>query len=101
MVVSASPQITKNPQYVRAKPGENVVFTCEFTGDPNPSVVWRKNEIPIKDYGRFSIVIQKGYSELSIKNIVFEDAGHYQIVLKTSFGYARGSGIIYMSGKLK
>ncbi len=75
------------------------MFTCSFAGDPEPQVTWAKDDVAIKDGGRFTIVIKKGYTELEIENLQYSDGGTYQIGLANSFGNAWAGAILDMNGE--
>jgi hypothetical protein len=75
------------------------VFTCNFGGDPEPTVTWSKDGMTIKDEGRFMIVIKKGYTELEIEKVQYADAGTYQIALANPNGNAWAEAILDMNGK--
>ena len=81
-----------------AKPGENVVFSCEFQGDPEPSVSWGKDGKAIESGGRIKIVTKPGSSHVEIDSVVKEDAGAYKIVLKNPRGYAWAAAQLVISG---
>lgn len=76
------------------------MFTCSFTGDPEPTVTWKKDDIKIIDEGRFLIIIEEGYSEMEIENLEYSDAGSYQIVLDNSAGSSWADAILDMNGKI-
>ena len=95
-----SPVITKGPEgFQRSKPGETVVFKCDFQGDPEPTVSWSKDGSAVKDGGRISITIEKGHTELKIEKLQYSDAATYQIALANTFGNAWAEAILDMNGK--
>ena len=95
---SARPVITKPPkQFQRSKPGETIVFACNYTGDPEPTPSWSKDGVAIKDEGRFLIHTEKGYSELEVDKLVYSDSGTYQIALSNAYGSAWVGAILDMN----
>jgi len=41
-VVIVKPRIVESPKDIIAKENTNVVFHCRATGDPEPTVIWKK-----------------------------------------------------------
>jgi len=41
-VVAEKPRIVESPKDVIAKEDTNVIFHCRATGDPEPTVIWKK-----------------------------------------------------------
>lgn len=99
MIFVAPPEIIKGPDGEVAKEGETVVFTCEFEGVPEPTVTWTKDDVIIKDEGRFLIVIEKGFTELEIDDIIKADSGDYKVTLNNSAGEALASAQLVITGR--
>ena len=41
-VVAEKPRIVESPKDIIAKENTNVIFYCRATGDPEPTVIWKK-----------------------------------------------------------
>ena len=41
-VVAEKPRIVESPKDVTAKENSDVIFHCRATGDPEPTVIWKK-----------------------------------------------------------
>ena len=97
--IVAPPAIAVAPEGKVAKEGETIVFSCEFDGVPEPTVTWSKDDVVIRDEGRFLVVIEKGYTELEIDQINKNDAGNYMVTLKNSAGTASAWAQLVISGR--
>ena len=97
--IVAPPAIAVAPEGKVAKEGETIVFSCEFDGVPEPTVTWSKDDVAIKDEGRFLVVIEKGYTELEINQINKNDAGNYMVTLENSAGAASAWAQLVISGR--
>jgi len=40
--VAEKPRIVESPKDIIAKENSNVIFHCRATGDPEPTVIWKK-----------------------------------------------------------
>ena len=63
--------------------GENVTFSCLFTGCPNPNVTWFHNDTALTPHGERvkDVIYSHGdvtYSYLTINNVSKEDEGRYR-----------------------
>ena len=91
----APPRVTEAPPGVIGKVGGIAVFPCLFTGSPEPSVTWSKNNAVLESGGRFRIVIEKGYTKLEIDDLQKSDAGTYKVDLENSAGsYQAWAGLV-------
>ena len=95
----APPGFTKTPKGTVAKAGTNVTFPTTFHGDPQPSVVWTKDDVEIKSEGRFNISTTEGASTLEIFNVGKADNGWYKIALQNPSGWAWASAQLIVTGK--
>ena len=91
----APPNITKAPQGVVAKAGSSALFPCNFTAHPLPSIKWSKNNVEIKNEGRFHILIEEDYTQLQITDLVKADDGDYRLDLRNAAGsYWASAGLV-------
>ena len=89
----------KTPKGTVAKAGTNVTFPTTFTGDPQPTVKWTKDEVEMKSEGRINISTTEGASTLQIFNAVKADNGWYKISLNNPSGWAWASAQLVITGK--
>lgn len=80
--------ITRAPGYMKGKRGEQILFSCNFSGDPELAVTWGKDGVMIQNENRFRIIIKKGYSEVQIENALYSDGGTYQVTLANAHSNA-------------
>lgn len=90
------PFISKEPQDKTILTGKTVHFDCMVGGDPQPHILWRKDDgdIPV---GRAS-VRDEGKS-LVIRNIEPMDEGTYFCEANNSVGYISAKAHLTVHGK--
>ncbi len=54
---SASPQFLKNPANIYAHEATDVIFQCEVTGSPAPTIKWVKNGDAVIPSDYFKIIV--------------------------------------------
>lgn len=74
-------------------------FLCKFTGHPQPSIKWSKNNTEIKDGGRFCVLINEGFTRLEIVDLIKADEGNYRIDLENTAGSCWASAGLVVTGK--
>ena len=97
---TAAPAFIKKPKGTVAKSGTNVTFPATFTGNPQPKVVWTKNDEEIKSEGRYNISTTEGASSLQIFKVSKSDNGWYKIALSNPSGWAWASAQLLVTGTL-
>lgn len=45
--VSGAPTFLSQPRSQNVNAGQNVLFTCEISGEPSPDVEWFKDKVPV------------------------------------------------------
>ena len=79
---------------------DNAVFTCQFLGNPLPSVNWKssasKQEVTQFIDRENSLVT----SELKINSIKWEEKGNVTCYASNILGKAKGSGYLTVHGRL-
>gem|GEM_PF-6823852 len=73
-----APFVTKQPLPTSVSVGTGVSFTVEYTGDPAPTIQWRKNGFPLAGETK---------AQLLIANAKENDAGDYDVELTNSLGF--------------
>ena len=72
----------KDPQTRRE--GENITFSSDANGIPEPTFTWTRNESAVTNNDRISLLAAK--KQLSITNVNRTDSGKYRCVATNSFG---------------
>ena len=49
---SEKPKFVRSPQDILVEENEDVEFSCQATGDPSPTIIWKREEEPIPQ-GRY------------------------------------------------
>uniref|UniRef100_A0A158R5E4 PH domain-containing protein n=1 Tax=Syphacia muris TaxID=451379 RepID=A0A158R5E4_9BILA len=86
-------EITK-PRFIRqlhnvtGNEGEGVVMDCVVVGNPEPKVVWYKEEETIKESERIVLKFVGNHCSLSISDAVSSDSGMYTVRASNSVGDA-------------
>uniref|UniRef100_A0A8C3ETD7 Myomesin 2 n=1 Tax=Corvus moneduloides TaxID=1196302 RepID=A0A8C3ETD7_CORMO len=62
-------------------------LTCTVFGNPDPEVVWFKNDKTFEIDEHYAISLEQGkYASLTIKGVTSEDSGKYSIHVKNKYG---------------
>ncbi|XP_038268797.1 brother of CDO isoform X3 [Dermochelys coriacea] len=65
--------------------GQSAKFTCEVRGNPQPSVMWLRNAVPLSSNHRFRL----SHKALRVMSVGPEDDGIYQCVAENEVGSAQ------------
>ncbi|XP_054576316.1 myomesin-2 [Eptesicus fuscus] len=75
------------PDVVTIMEGKTLNLTCTVFGNPDPEVVWFKNDKDIELSEHFSVKVEQAkYVSMSIKGVTSEDSGKYSISVKNKYG---------------
>ncbi|XP_006866786.1 PREDICTED: myomesin-2-like [Chrysochloris asiatica] len=75
------------PDVVTIMEGKTLNLTCTVFGNPEPEVVWFKNDKDIELSEHFSVTMEQSkYVSLTIKGVTSEDSGKYSINVKNKYG---------------
>uniref|UniRef100_G3V7K1 Myomesin 2 n=1 Tax=Rattus norvegicus TaxID=10116 RepID=G3V7K1_RAT len=75
------------PDVVTIMEGKTLNLTCTVFGNPDPEVVWFKNDKDIELSEHFSVKVEQSkYVSLTIKGVTAEDSGKYSINVKNKYG---------------
>ncbi|XP_036919270.1 myomesin-2 [Sturnira hondurensis] len=75
------------PDVVTIMEGKTLNLTCTVFGNPDPEVVWFKNDHDIELNEHFSVKVEQAkYVSMSIKGVTAEDSGKYSINVKNKYG---------------
>ncbi|MXQ94516.1 hypothetical protein E5288_WYG021620 [Bos mutus] len=68
-------------------PDVTLNLTCTVFGNPDPEVVWFKNDKDIELSDHFSVKVEQAkYVSMTIKGVTSEDSGKYSIHVKNKYG---------------
>lgn len=84
--ILAPPQITEKPQNITAIEGIRVTFSCNASGDPEPTVSWTKDGSILSPVNDVRISFGAESKSLTIMNISRRDSGQYRCVASNSLG---------------
>ncbi|KAH0622030.1 hypothetical protein JD844_023927 [Phrynosoma platyrhinos] len=75
------------PDVVTIMEGKTLNLTCTVFGNPDPEVVWFKNEKELELNDHYVVQLEQGkYASLVIKGVASEDSGKYSINVKNKYG---------------
>uniref|UniRef100_A0A8B9VIK2 Ig-like domain-containing protein n=1 Tax=Anas zonorhyncha TaxID=75864 RepID=A0A8B9VIK2_9AVES len=78
---SNEPAFIMQPKSQNVNEGQDVLFTCEVSGDPSPEIEWFKNNQPVSILTR-----SKNIYSLQIQNAAVSDTGKYTVKAKNYHG---------------
>ncbi|RXM98148.1 Neogenin [Acipenser ruthenus] len=84
----APPQFLKRPSNIYAYESMDIVFECEVTGTPAPTVKWVKNGDAVIPSDYFKIIKEHN---LQVLGLVKSDEGFYQCVAENDVGNIQAS----------
>ena len=74
------PKLTIAPvRKVQLTIGQNYTLNCTTTGDPQPSIIWTRDGVPVNQFNG------TGY-QLRLFNVKREDAGSYRCTASNGYG---------------
>ncbi|XP_028748316.1 neogenin isoform X7 [Peromyscus leucopus] len=86
LTVQAPPEFLKEPTNIYAHESMDIVFECEVTGKPTPTVKWVKNGDVVIPSDYFKIVKEHN---LQVLGLVKSDEGFYQCIAENDVGNAQ------------
>ncbi|XP_016057047.1 PREDICTED: neogenin isoform X5 [Miniopterus natalensis] len=86
LTVQAQPEFLKQPTNIYAHESMDIVFECEVTGKPVPTVKWVKNGDMVIPSDYFKIVKEHN---LQVLGLVKSDEGFYQCIAENDVGNAQ------------
>ncbi len=91
------PSITVEPSDVTAESGSTVVFTCSASGEPQPDIVWHRQE----NHEASSLVVpsRSVRGQLTVENVTPKDEGVYVCEAVNEAGRASASASLAVHGK--
>ncbi|XP_062439497.1 neogenin isoform X2 [Rhea pennata] len=86
LTVQVPPEFLKQPTNIYAHESMDIVFECEVTGKPTPTVKWVKNGDVVIPSDYFKIVREHN---LQVLGLVKSDEGFYQCIAENDVGNAQ------------
>uniref|UniRef100_A0A8C5U8P7 Neogenin n=1 Tax=Malurus cyaneus samueli TaxID=2593467 RepID=A0A8C5U8P7_9PASS len=86
LIVQVPPTFLKRPANIYAHESMDIVFECEVTGKPTPTVKWVKNGDVVIPSDYFKIVKEHN---LQVLGLVKSDEGFYQCIAENDVGNAQ------------
>lgn len=80
------PEIAVHPKAHTEIEGNDVIFSCNVSGNPVPTISWRKNGLSINKSDNYRISLSQDNKQLTIWNLKRTDRGEYQCVANNSLG---------------
>ncbi|XP_001505790.3 myomesin-2 isoform X2 [Ornithorhynchus anatinus] len=75
------------PDVVTIMEGKTLNLTCTVFGNPDPEVVWFKNDKDVELSEHFVVKVDQGkYVSMTIKGVASEDSGKYSLNVKNKYG---------------
>ncbi|NXK01591.1 OBSL1 protein, partial [Herpetotheres cachinnans] len=81
-----APRFLAYPRAFTVRSGTDAVLSCQITGDPQPSILWEKDKIPIEPSGRFHVEAKGDLYSLLVSHATPQDSGLYICKAKNSVG---------------
>ncbi|XP_061617157.1 neogenin 1a isoform X3 [Phyllopteryx taeniolatus] len=88
LTVQVPPQYVKRPANIYAHESVDIVFECEVTGSPAPTVKWVKNGDAVIPSDYFKIIKEH---DLQVLGLVKSDEGFYQCLAENDAGNIQSS----------
>ncbi|XP_051503856.1 neogenin-like isoform X11 [Myxocyprinus asiaticus] len=88
LTLKAPPQFLKKPADVYAHEGTDIIFECEVTGSPAPTIKWVKNGDAVIPSDYFKIIKEQN---LQVLGLVKSDEGFYQCLAENGAGNVQSS----------
>ena len=96
------PQFTQLLPPTRSAPeGSRVRLDCVIIGNPEPEVIWFKNDKPIKESKNLELLFEGDRCILVLREAMQEDRGTYQCVARNPHGEAESSTKLHVERTYK
>ncbi|GFY50994.1 obscurin [Trichonephila inaurata madagascariensis] len=99
--ITSPPKFLKQMKGSSVLVGEDIEFTVEVDGTPEPTVTWSKDGQTLSPSERIKITSDGKVKKLVIKNATVEDAGNYSCIIKNENGSQGGFGAVQVNSPAK
>ena len=89
------PKFVISPANQTVASGDTAVFSCQVTGDPQPTVIWYKSRNPLSDNARYSILSN---GTLLVKSVRQQEAGWFTCEASNNAGRAERKAFLIVTG---
>ncbi|KPP56275.1 hypothetical protein Z043_126126, partial [Scleropages formosus] len=93
-----APSFLVQPKSQNVNEGQNVIFTCEITGDPTPEIEWLKNNVLVCLSSKLKLSRSKNVYTLEIKEASISDSGKYTVKAKNMYGQCSATASLNVLG---
>uniref|UniRef100_A0A672QY00 Neogenin 1a n=1 Tax=Sinocyclocheilus grahami TaxID=75366 RepID=A0A672QY00_SINGR len=94
LTLKASPQFLKKPANIYAHEATDIIFECEVTGSPAPTIKWVKNGDAVIPSDYFKIIKEQN---LQVLGLVKSDEGFYQCLAENDAGNVQAGAQCHVS----
>lgn len=95
-----APAFVREISSLKARVGEMSEFTCQFHGDPLPTVTWLKDGRPLTHNPDFDIVNRADGSRLTVFYPTADHKGTYDCIITNKYGKALCSATLEIADKV-
>lgn len=95
-----APGFVREISSLKAKVGEMSEFTCQFHGDPLPTVTWLKDGHSLTHNPDFDIMVRANKSKLTVFYPTSDHEGTYDCVITNKYGKSLCSGTLEIANKM-
>lgn len=96
----AAPVFVKEMCPLKARVGEMSEFTCQFHGDPLPTVTWLKDGHPLTNNPDFDIIDRANRSKLTVFYPTADHEGTYDCIITNKHGKSLCSATLEIADKI-
>ena len=91
-----APSFTQKPQIKSDADGKRLCFECKLRAEPEPQLVWYRDEVEIANTGRYLTYCDKlpdnaYFACLEIDDVTMSDGGKYKVHAKNAHGESNAS----------
>lgn len=81
-----APRVTADIKEFETKIQSTAILEAKVIGDPQPDIVWFKNDEEIQENERIKFMFEDEIATIVIKNVEVEDEGEYKVFAKNDLG---------------